>query len=215
MTATAYTPTSHEIETFDGRYLNLLRPDHRQIGVTAVAHALSQTCRYGGSCVAYFSVAEHAVLVAKKLRHMDAPISLQLAGLHHDDAEAFLGDIQRPMKPLIGDQYAALTRRMDRAIWRAIGCPDKDLPPLYETGQLKDKTLKKVDLWACGFEAQHIMRSGGENWENVWLQQDDSPIQANEFDCIDCLQPLAARAMFLYWHNLLVREHHEFHRGSA
>lgn len=212
-------PGPHEIETVDGLYLDLQRPDPAKISLLAIAHALSQTCRYGGSCIGYYSVAEHALMVASKLRRLGAPLDLQLAGLHHDDAEAFLGDIQRPMKPLIGPRYAELTASMDRAIWLAIAAPwasdgaNLSWVPLYGMKLLHDPLLDKVDKWACGWEAKHIMPSQGAAWENVWLQ-DAVETDADDWEPA-CLSPVDAEWNFMDYHELLVEEHLALHKVKS
>lgn len=165
LTAT-HTPGPHEIELANGAYLDLVQPDHSVITVEAIAHALSNTCRYGGSCLRFLSVAEHVVMVAGRLRQLGAPAHIVAAGLHHDDAEAVLGDIPRPLKPLIGPRYAELTRGVDRAIWRALAWPDRSRPPLWQTADFECLLLKDVDRWACAVEAAQVMPSAGAGWEH-------------------------------------------------
>src|ERR1700733_12855258 len=109
-------PTDNEVETFTGRFVDVNKPDPTTIHIEDIAHALANTCRYGGHCRSYYSVADHAVFVSVRLERKGYDLDLQLAGLHHDDAEAFLGDIPRPLKPLLGRAYTRLTDRMDVAI---------------------------------------------------------------------------------------------------
>ena len=122
----APTPSEFDVELVSGRYLNVTAPDPTRIALEDIATPLAKECRYGGACAGFYSVAEHAVLVASKLRKMGEPLSLQLAGLHHDDAEFVLCDIQRPAKLALRSidghaGYTVLTQRLDWAIWRAFG----------------------------------------------------------------------------------------------
>ena len=56
-----HTPTKHEVETFSGLYVDTKSPKPETIRLEDVAHALANTCRYGGHCLRFYSVAEHAV----------------------------------------------------------------------------------------------------------------------------------------------------------
>src|SRR5665213_1947579 len=125
-------PTAFEVERTSGRYFDVTAPDHHALTLNDIAEPPAKTCRYGGACQGYLSVAEHAVLVAQKLGRLGAPVSLQLAGLHHDDPEFCLSDIQRPVKlalrdllnhrrPATPDPYEVVTKRLEHAIWRAFG----------------------------------------------------------------------------------------------
>lgn len=158
---TAHIPTAHEVETYSGMYVDTQHPDPKTINLRDVAHALSNTCRYGGHCQQFYSVAEHAVFVSKRLEAKGASLIVQLAGLHHDDAEAYLGDIPRPLKPLLGDAYTELTDTMDQAIVDGLG--------LYwfglrQAAEFHTKPVKRADNFALFVEARHLLPSRGLHW---------------------------------------------------
>lgn len=152
-----HVPTAHEIETFSGRFVDVSNPSAADITLEDIAHALANICRYGGHCKTFYSVAEHAVFVSRRLERQGEPLDMQLAGLHHDDAEAFLGDIPRPMKPLLGKQYRTMTDRMDHAV--AIGL---DLPCSW--AEFHNAKVKTADNWALMVEARHLLPSEGRLW---------------------------------------------------
>jgi hypothetical protein len=79
--------------TVTGRTLNLAEPRLADIELPAIACGLARICRYGGQVRQFYSVAEHAILVAGSV-----PPDLRFAALHHDDSEAFLGDVSRNLK---------------------------------------------------------------------------------------------------------------------
>jgi len=81
------------IQTYTGRRFDLLEPRMADVDIRDIAHALSQQCRFNGHCRQFYSVAEHSVRVAALL-----PPELELCGLMHDAAEAYVGDMVSPLK---------------------------------------------------------------------------------------------------------------------
>lgn len=151
--------SEYEVETFTGQFVNVKSPDPDTINLEDIAHALSQTCRYGGHCQEYMSVAEHAVFVSVRLERQGYGRRTQLAGLHHDDAEAYLGDIPRPMKPLLGPRYAHMTDRMDHAIVTGLKLP-------LTAEDFHDTNVKDADNFSLFVEARHLLPSKGKGWWN-------------------------------------------------
>lgn len=151
-----YAPGDHDIELVSGAYLNLAAPDPDVITLEIVAHALGNTCRYAGHTRCFYSVAEHAVLVARKLRIHGHSAQIQLAGLHHDDAEAFVADVARPLKTLLGKAYRDVEQRLHNAAWVALG-----LAPLTPD---EWEFVHMADDWALACEAWHLLPSQGSGW---------------------------------------------------
>jgi len=119
------------IGTYGGGRAWPLAPDVDQVDVAAVAHALALTCRFGGHCRTFYSVAEHSVRVSRWVHRLGGDLTAQLWGLWHDGAEAFLGDQVRPVKRALwlearrGCQrsYADLERAWQNAIAFRLGLP--------------------------------------------------------------------------------------------
>ena len=87
------------MRTYTGGKMSLLAPNVDDVRIEDIAHGLSQLCRFTGQCNELYTVAEHSVRVAKdaKERHGLNPHGV-LAALLHDAAEAYLGDVARPVK---------------------------------------------------------------------------------------------------------------------
>ena len=157
MTTAIYTPKKTEVETSTGKFLDMENPSPDAIELEDIAHSLGNICRYNGHCLEYYSVAEHAVFVSIRLERQGHSREIQLAGLHHDDAEAFLGDIPRPLKPLLGEKYTELTEAVDAAI-----CEGLNLP--FGPGAFHSEPVKAADDWSLKVEAKHLLPSKGLGW---------------------------------------------------
>ena len=81
------------METVSGRKFHPFDPRPEDLDIEEIAHALSLVCRFGGQVNDFYSVAQHSVLVSQVCDPEDA-----LAGLLHDAAEAYIGDMIRPLK---------------------------------------------------------------------------------------------------------------------
>lgn len=90
------------MQTYSGKKFYPLDPHPEDIELADIAHALSLICRYGGHVDKFYSVAEHSVLMSQTLDYEDA-----LWALLHDAAEAYVGDMVRPLKHQMPDYMAA------------------------------------------------------------------------------------------------------------
>lgn len=195
-------PLNHEVETYTGQFVNVAAPEPQTIALSDIAHALAATCRYGGHCRNFYSVAEHAVLCAWYVqRKWGDPISA-LAALHHDDPEYVLGDIPRPIKSLLGPAYGELTQQMEYAI--AVGL---DLP--LGAADLHTDRVREADNWALLVEAKELLPSKGEGWggqECNWdLTLEQGPIDPPD-DFAFGLRPNAAEGLYIAEHRRLLKE---------
>lgn len=101
-------------QTHSGRQFYPLDPRVEDIDIEDIAHALARLCRFNGHVKTFYSVAQHSVLVSIEVERaapshyrlegyhdavaQKAVWSDALAGLLHDAAEAYLGDMIRPLK---------------------------------------------------------------------------------------------------------------------
>jgi len=83
--------------TYTGRKVYLSTIGKSDLCLADIAHALSLTCRFGGHCRSFYSVAQHSVLCSVYADQFD--INPRVA-LMHDGAEAYLPDVLTPHKQM-------------------------------------------------------------------------------------------------------------------
>ncbi len=109
------------MQTFTGVAFYPLDPRPEEADPADIAHALALTCRFGGHVRHFYSVAEHCVLMSHAV-----PAAHAAWALLHDAAEAYMGDLIRPVKYAIPD-YRAGEQRLMRVICARFGigadCP--------------------------------------------------------------------------------------------
>lgn len=142
------------IQTASGKAFYPFDPRVEEFSLEDVAHALSHECRWGGHTETFYSVGNHVLDVACRLEPY-GPMA-QLAGLHHDDSEAFLRDVPRPIKhhPSMAP-YRAAEKKVQGAAYDAFGVV------------LTDTIVERVrwaDEAALGWEAYALLKGGPQGW---------------------------------------------------
>lgn len=105
-----------KFNTVTGKTIDLINPTPAMIHLQDIAYGLSNIVRFGGQMKQAYTVAQHSILTAYL-----APNDLKLEALLHDAAEAYLGDVIKPLKHLLGAAYSDLETKMEAAIFESFG----------------------------------------------------------------------------------------------
>ena len=129
-----------------GAWFDFCAPASSDFTIEDIGHGLSNICRYSGQCKSFYSVAEHSILVS------ETAVGFEFEALLHDAAEAFLGDITRPLKQML-PEYKRIEAEVERAILDRFGV----------IGSLPSQ-IKKADLRVLAAEQKQIMPEGTDGW---------------------------------------------------
>jgi uncharacterized protein len=103
-----------------GGLLDLANPRSSDICLSDIACGLSRICRFAGQTRLWYSVAEHSVHAARHAERRGHQVEIVRAVLLHDAAEAYVGDMIRPLRRLLPG-FAEIERRVQREIFRKFG----------------------------------------------------------------------------------------------
>lgn len=159
-----------EVETYTGGKFDLFDPDPADVRLLDIAAGLAHTCRFGGHCRHFYSVANHSIHVSRELPS-DNP-RLQLVGLFHDTGEAYVGDIPRPLKAKF-DMVEQVEDRILNTIWTAFGID----PPTDDEWE----QVMTADDRLLAYEANNILEDG------TWAERSpdlDYDLQTDSTDAI-------------------------------
>lgn len=105
------------IQTFTGKSFDVMNPSSDDICIEDIAHALSNTARFGGHLNEFFSVAQHCLIVEEQCKDEE-----KLWGLLHDSSEAYLSDVVTPLKKSeIFKGYKIVEKQLEKVIFEKFG----------------------------------------------------------------------------------------------
>lgn len=139
--------TTPYVSTVSGNRFYPLEPRIDRVCIEDIAHGLAYQCRFNGQTGEFYSVAQHSLLVSSLV-----PTDLRLAALLHDAAEAYLGDMVKPLKVLL-PAFAAIEDQVGAIIAAAFQVDFSDYAP-----------IKRADLIALATEKRDLMPRSAERW---------------------------------------------------
>ena len=161
------------VSTFLGNRFFLTNPHIDDVAIEDIAHGLAYQCRFNGQTRHFYSVAQHSLIVAGLV-----PKRFRLAALLHDAAEAYMGDMVKPLKQLF-PMFSAIEAKVMAAIGARYGIAD-----------FEDRAIKRADLVALAMEKRDLMPNSTEAWGSL-KGIVPSPTR------ITPLSPQEAKALFL------------------
>lgn len=139
---------SNWTQTYTGKKFVLMNPDPEAVCIEDVAHSLAMQCRFNGHTTHFYSVAEHSWWVS----HI-VPPEFALQGLMHDASEAYISDIPKPFKVMLGFFVEWIEHKHLSVIGDKFGF-DPHLSPV-----VKDADVEML-LW----ERDQALRSTEHRW---------------------------------------------------
>lgn len=124
--------------------------------ITDIAHALSNTCRFGGHTRKFYSVAQHSFIVSVIIKRLGGSKLDQLIGLMHDVAEAYLVDVPTPVKVLLKG-YKEKETEVIAEIYKQLGLP-------VQHAITMPAIVKRADAIALVNEARDLIEGDLSDW---------------------------------------------------
>jgi len=141
-----------KIETSTGILFDLLEPTWHMIRITDIAHSLSQINRFTGHCKFPYPVAQHS-----RLGSYLVPKQFALRFLLHDASEAYLTDMNRPLKHFtpVGAEYRKIEGPLQSKLYARFGIYGPDPECIHD-----------IDNQMLYAEKAQLM--AGAAWNHKW-----------------------------------------------
>lgn len=167
------------ILTASGVRFELFDPKPEMVNINDIAHALGNLCRFSGHTRAFYSVAQHSVIVSEGV-----PREQALTALLHDATETYVGDLVSPLK-----RHMPTYRTVEARIWQAI-------QERFGLGEITPE-IKRADMRALMTEKRDLMPWTGEDWGAEY--QGIEPFR----EMIEPWGPVDATTVFLHEFHML------------
>lgn len=174
----------HTIKLRSGRYFDFDDPRPEQFEFADIAGGLAKECRYTNQTPGdkHYSVAEHCLWCLEVAVKEGMPREVQAAVLMHDAAEAFTGDINKPLKVLLGEAFKVIERRIEACIAETYGL------------DFSNPFIKQVDRAMLIVERHQMWPADGVEWHG----EREAPKFASLPGRLFYLEPSFAESYFTY-----------------
>jgi uncharacterized protein len=156
------------ILTAQGNQFNFENLESNTYSIEEIASALSKTCRFGGHCKSFYSVAQHSTLCVDMIIEAVAHLGGEPDGfdyletyktvLLHDATEAYIGDMVRPLKHLPRmSAFSEIEDIIHMCLRSSFGLPK--VAPSYQ-----QEITHLVDNMALKLERKLLLPEHHESW---------------------------------------------------
>ena len=131
------------MRTLSGKILDLRNPDSSMIDINDIASGLANNSHFAGQTPYFFSIAQHCIMVCDEYakQNQNAPDTLKLLALLHDAAEAYIGDMIKPLKVFL-PYFQQVENGIMMAVASKFGLPLDNCT----------SAIKPFDIWAQRIE---------------------------------------------------------------
>lgn len=165
-----------QVSTLSGE-LSLIAPDPAGMKMRDIVIALKNQSRFGGHTLERVSILQHSICVWLMAHSDGASYEDQLFALWHDAPEAYILDIPRPLKHLLGRAYLDIEDVFTAAVGDALDVPLSHGQPLGLKGWDNRALAVECSLWRP--------REAYEQWLGLPAPSD------NDFRCAKRARELA------------------------
>lgn len=162
-------PKAAWIITFTGLKFYHLEPKPEMVTIEDIAHALSNIGRWTGHTRHFYSVGQHSVYAS-----LICPPEFAFDTLMHDASEAYLGDMNRPLKHFTaaGPAYQKIEEKVEEVIFKKFGVRFP-LPPAVKEADTKMLYTEKAQLMNVTKATQYEARKWGadETEANIRIER--------------------------------------------
>jgi hypothetical protein len=158
------------IFTRSGAKFDVLDPKVEDVHLSDIVWSLSRVCRFNGHTRRFYSVAQHSLHTAELIYEWTGDRSLALSALLHDAAEAYTGDIARPIKRMFEDRFPGSFEELELGVELAIMARFNVSGPLDSSWS----TIKQADDVMVATEIRDLMNTPASG---SWSEDLEQPLE--------------------------------------
>lgn len=179
-------------QTYAGGKFDILNPNPEDVVFEDIAAGLAGICRFKGSTLQHYSVAEHSLHVLNIVEKVSFDPLVHWFALMHDAAEAYLGDFPAPWKQQVaigGKHISEIEMEIDKAICKKLLDNGSYYPLSPEISQL----IARADLAMVYQEKEQALSKAKQSWGKRF---DEFTLFEHERTCIEWLNRGEAKRRF-------------------
>lgn len=119
--------------TTSGSKLRIHSPHQDQIHLKDILRSLPKLCRFTGHCDGFYSVAQHSVYAYRLAKYLGCQHEHAVRCLIHDFSEAYVNDLNSPVKNAIHQSYRDFEGALDNIVSLKLLNKPYELIPVVKT----------------------------------------------------------------------------------